>query len=74
MAHNITTIFVGRTGTPSIPTTYVGTDIPTKLVGTVYFDKSCIILGTYQYWHCRGKPVVSAPLGGYYYTKYHCKL
>ena len=23
-------------------TTVVGTDIPTKLVGTVYFDKSCL--------------------------------
>ena len=27
----------------SIPKTVVGTDIPTKLVGTVYFDKSCIL-------------------------------
>ena len=25
----------------SIPTAVVGKDIPTKLVGTVYFDKSC---------------------------------
>ena len=25
----------------STPITVVGTDIPTKLVGTVYFDKSC---------------------------------
>ena len=25
----------------SIPTTVLGTDIPTKLVGTIYFDKSC---------------------------------
>ena len=28
--------------TTSIPTTFVGTVIPTKLLGTVYFDKSCI--------------------------------
>ena len=27
----------------SIPTTVLGTDIPTKLVGTVYFDKTCVV-------------------------------
>ena len=32
--------------TTSIPTTFVGTVIPTKLLGTVYFDKSCICVYT----------------------------
>ena len=27
---------------PALPQTFVGTAISTKLVGTVYFDKSCI--------------------------------
>ena len=35
---NIHTTFVKRVDT----TTLVGTAIPTKLVGTVYFDKSCV--------------------------------
>ena len=41
MTYSIPTTFVGSTDTNSIPTTVVGIDIPTKLVGTVYFDKSC---------------------------------
>ena len=36
--------FVGRADTTSIPKTFVGTAIPTKLVGTVYFDKSCLLV------------------------------
>ena len=34
--------------TTSIPTTFVGMVIPTKLLGTVYFDKSCGRDGTGQ--------------------------
>ena len=41
LTYIIPTIFVGRVDTTSIPTTVVGRQIPTKLVGTVYFDKSC---------------------------------
>ena len=41
MTYSIPTTFIGRAYTTSIPTTVVGIDIPTKLVGTVYFDKSC---------------------------------
>ena len=36
MTFSILTTFIGRNYT-----TVVGMDIPTKLVGTVYFDKSC---------------------------------
>ena len=36
MTYSIHTTFIGRTDTTSIPTTVIGTDIPTKLVGTVY--------------------------------------
>ena len=31
-----------KADTTSIPTTFMGTAIPTKLLGTVYFDKSCL--------------------------------
>ena len=37
IAFSILTTFIGRKYT-----TVVGTDIPTKLVGTEYFDKSCL--------------------------------
>ena len=42
LTYIIPTTFAGRTNTTSIPTTVVGIDIPAKLVGTVYFDKSCL--------------------------------
>ena len=45
MTYSIPTTFIGRAYTTSIPTTVVGMDIPTKLVGTVYFDKSCNMHG-----------------------------
>ena len=32
---------LGLADATSIPTTFVGLVIPTKLLGTVYFDKSC---------------------------------
>ena len=41
MTYNIPTTFICMTYATIIPTTVVGTDIPTKLLGTVYFDKSC---------------------------------
>ena len=41
MIYSIPTTFIGRAYTTSIPTTVMGMEIPTKLVGTVYFDKSC---------------------------------
>ena len=41
MTFSLPTTFIGRTDTPSIPTIVVGQGIPTKLVGTVYFGKSC---------------------------------
>ena len=44
MTYSITTTLVGRAAdTTSIPTTSVGRHIPIKLVGTVHFDKSCIM-------------------------------
>ena len=39
---SISTTFVGRADSISIPTTLVGTAMLTKFVGMVYFDKSCI--------------------------------
>ena len=41
MTFSLPTTFIGRMDTPSTPTIVVGQGIPTKLVGTVYFDKSC---------------------------------
>ena len=35
---------------PSIPTMFVGLVIPTKLLGTVYFDKSCVLQYFYSTW------------------------
>ena len=43
MTYRIPTTFVGMADTTNIPTTVVGRHIPTKFVGTVYFDKSCIM-------------------------------
>ena len=43
MVYSILTSFIGRTFTTSIPTTVVETDIHRKIVGTVYFDKSCLM-------------------------------
>ena len=45
MTYRIPKTFVGRTDTNSIPTTDEGRHIPTKLVGTVYFDKSNVLQG-----------------------------
>ena len=41
MTYSIPTTFIGRAYTTSIPSTVVGMDILTKIVGMVYFDKSC---------------------------------
>ena len=41
MTCSIPTTFIDMTYATSIPTIVVGTDIPTKLVGMVHFDKSC---------------------------------
>ena len=43
---NASGTFTGMTYATSIPTTVVGTDIPAKLVGTVYFGKSYLTHGT----------------------------
>ena len=45
----IPTTFVGRADSPSISTTFVGTAIPTKLVGTVYFENHALFLGSSFY-------------------------
>ena len=45
----IPTTFAGRADTTSIPTTFVGTAIPTKLVGTVYFENHALFLGSSFY-------------------------
>ena len=39
-----------KAGTTSISTTFVGTAIPTKLLGTVHFDKSCVLSGSILRW------------------------
>ena len=39
--YSIPTTIIGRTDCTRIPTTVVRIGIPTKLLGTVYFDKSC---------------------------------
>ena len=41
MTQFIPSTLVGWAADTSIPTTFVGMVIPTKLLGTVYFDKSC---------------------------------
>ena len=41
ITYSIPTTFIAMTYATSIPTTVVGTDIPTKLYETAYFDKSC---------------------------------
>ena len=43
MTYFIPTTLVGMADATSSPTTFVGMVIPTKLLGTVYFDKSCHI-------------------------------
>ena len=45
MTYRIPTTFVGWTHTNSIPTSVVGRHIPSKLVGTAYFDKSYVLQG-----------------------------
>ena len=42
MTYFIPTTLVGMADATSSPTTFVGMVIPTKLLGTVYFDKSCL--------------------------------
>ena len=41
MTYSISTTFIDMTYATSIPIIVVGMGIPTKLVGKVYFDKSC---------------------------------
>ena len=45
MTKDIPTTLVGRADAISIPTTFVEMTIPTKLLGMVYFDKSCVLQG-----------------------------
>ena len=42
MTYSIPTKFIGSTDTTSIHKTVVGTEIPTNLVGTGYYDKSSV--------------------------------
>ena len=44
---------VGRADVNSIPTTFVGMVIPTKLLGTVCFDKSCNMHTNQNVWPSR---------------------
>ena len=41
--------FCRKVDTTSIPTIFVGTVIPKKLLGTVYFDKSCLKHGMHVF-------------------------